>query len=418
MNTTYNRADHQHGFLTGALVVLLAMIAVLVLAISLAPAASAETLAERCQRETAAYNAAWKAIGKKPPAPYKCGGSNTPPPTLSPSEPPTETPEKPGGPTTQAPESKSDGPNLNAPTERREIEHSETDQAPIGGQATPRTSNTPRSRIPGRSDTSGGRTHKPVTPNETEKQNNSGQRRGAQRNRDSGESSPFGLMTILDNYKYQAYGDTPPPSDPINDGCKYCNKDSQGRILNGPANSPDGWVNNWRCPEGTHNVNGLLARCYTDYDWYIENRTLIQMSPKPGEAPAGLCRRTDARLPSSCTQGMNLSNSSTQSASNTESVEGSGGVENGGASLGLAVGNSKTTETGEAKGIDRSGSQTAPPDLKPGEEIAYYQVWELWKYDIVSERNGEYKRYTAYQWFPTSAVQERRGPIGSNLQWK
>ena len=114
----------------GALVGITAMIVVLVLAVSFAPSpASAETPAERCKRETAAYNSAWAAIGKKPPAPYRCGGSNQAPPTLPPTT-SEEAPEETVAPTTSAPDSDSrdgSGPNMNAPTDRRELEH------PTGG---------------------------------------------------------------------------------------------------------------------------------------------------------------------------------------------------------------------------------------------------------------------------------------------
>lgn len=100
--------------------------------------ANAETPAERCKRETTAYNNTWKNTwaqanpGKSPsdapspPVPYKCGGGNDgpPPPTLLPS---TSTPE--ASDTTEAPTSSGQrkdgsGPKMNAPTERREIENS------------------------------------------------------------------------------------------------------------------------------------------------------------------------------------------------------------------------------------------------------------------------------------------------------
>lgn len=67
-----------------------------------------------------------------PPVPYKCGGKNDgPPPTIQPT---TTTPEAPGEttePTTTTTPGDSSGPNLNAPTNRREIEHPGSGQKPI-----------------------------------------------------------------------------------------------------------------------------------------------------------------------------------------------------------------------------------------------------------------------------------------------
>lgn len=122
--------------LIGAVTALAAVVIALVLAFSFAPSpASAETPAERCQRETSAYNAAWAALGKKPPVPYKCGGSNEPPPTLSPSPDEDESDESaertPDSPKTD--NSGGNGPSMNGPTERRELEHPEQGQAPITG---------------------------------------------------------------------------------------------------------------------------------------------------------------------------------------------------------------------------------------------------------------------------------------------
>lgn len=115
--------------------------------------ANAETPAERCKRETTAYNNAWKNTwaqanpGKSPsdapppPVPYKCGGGNDgPPPTLSPT--PDDEPDD-TTPTTNAPTTTQQrtGPNVNAPTERRELENVDRGQEPIGGNKT--TSLTP-----------------------------------------------------------------------------------------------------------------------------------------------------------------------------------------------------------------------------------------------------------------------------------
>lgn len=140
------RRSEQRNTLAGMIAGVAAMIFALALALSLTPSpASAETPAERCKRETSAYNAAWAAIGKKPPAPYTCGGSNEPPPTLSPTT-PEETPDETVAPTTSAPAGDDDsGPGMNAPTERRELEHPGQGQAPIGK---PYSSATPSPRRP------------------------------------------------------------------------------------------------------------------------------------------------------------------------------------------------------------------------------------------------------------------------------
>lgn len=119
--------------------------------------ASAETPAERCKRETTTYNNAWRSTwtqanpGKSPsdapppPVPYRCGGGNNePPPMLSPPEPTPETTKETARPKTSAPPSATPGPNMNAPTERREIEHPGTGQKPVDkppiGSATVRPS--------------------------------------------------------------------------------------------------------------------------------------------------------------------------------------------------------------------------------------------------------------------------------------
>ncbi|WOC11977.1 hypothetical protein MP11Mi_10580 [Gordonia sp. MP11Mi] len=135
--TTQQSIRPDRGTLSGMLGALAAMIMVLALAASLAPSASAETPAERCRRETSAYNSAWDAIGKKPPVPYKCGGNNEPPPTLSPIT-PEEAPDETVEPSQEAPkEEDSGGPSMNPPTERRELEHPDSGQKPIEDASNP-----------------------------------------------------------------------------------------------------------------------------------------------------------------------------------------------------------------------------------------------------------------------------------------
>ncbi len=161
MTTNHSRGRERHdwGTLPAGLIALTALAAAVLLAISLAPA-SAETPAERCKRETTAYNNAWKnswaashpgkkpSDAPKPPVPYKCGSNNDgPPPTLSPSTPENKSPEDDSA-STQTPEVPSTdggGPNMNAPTERRELEHPQRGQAPIGK---PYSSSTPDPRRP------------------------------------------------------------------------------------------------------------------------------------------------------------------------------------------------------------------------------------------------------------------------------
>ncbi|WP_336793173.1 hypothetical protein [Gordonia malaquae] len=145
MTTTHPRSRRRHdwGTLLAGLIALTALAAAVLLAISPAPA-SAETPAERCKRETTAYNNAWKnswaashpgkkpSDAPKPPVPYKCGGNNDgPPPTVQPTTTAPEESTKTEVPETTAP---SDGPRpaLNAPTTRREIEHPGLGQRPIG----------------------------------------------------------------------------------------------------------------------------------------------------------------------------------------------------------------------------------------------------------------------------------------------
>ena len=148
------------------------------------PPADAETPAERCKRETTAYNNAWKNTwaqanpGKSPsqapppPVPYKCGGGSggppPPPPTTS-----QEVPGKTGAPTKSAPEGDGDGdgddddddgPNLNTPTERRELEHPDKGQPAIstGTPSTPATGQVPSPS----SNPSANDNPSPVPPNE------------------------------------------------------------------------------------------------------------------------------------------------------------------------------------------------------------------------------------------------------------
>ncbi|WP_138917975.1 hypothetical protein [Gordonia effusa] len=113
-----------------------------------------------------------------------------------------------------------------------------------------------------------------------------------------------------------------------------------------------------------------------------------------------------------------MSNETSQTASTESSAEGSLGGGAGGIDIGGSMGTTKTTETGSTNGTTRGGEFTAPGDLKPGEEVAYYQLWELWSYDIVSEKDGVITRYHAYQWVPTGGSRPVRGPMGSHLQWK
>lgn len=78
------RLAGQHTAAMGAVGALATVAATVALALSMTPLpGSVETPAHRCQRETTAYSEAWKAIGKTPPAPFKCGGKNHAPPTSS-----------------------------------------------------------------------------------------------------------------------------------------------------------------------------------------------------------------------------------------------------------------------------------------------------------------------------------------------
>lgn len=129
---TYNQYDsaRRRSAIIAALVAALAIASAIALTASIAPV-NAETPAQRCKRETTAYNNAWKHTwaqanpGKelsdapKPPIPYRCGGGTGPAPTLPPSSsdspsapttssPPTDTPSERSGPTLTPPTSRHD----------------------------------------------------------------------------------------------------------------------------------------------------------------------------------------------------------------------------------------------------------------------------------------------------------------------
>ncbi|QRY61457.1 hypothetical protein JVX90_13655 [Gordonia sp. PDNC005] len=109
------------------LIAFAALATAVILAVQLAPA-SAETPAQRCKRETSAYNNAWKAIGQKPPTPYKCGESNNQAPP-APSQSPTPNSDESGAPESNepdrdAPNKGTDGPKLNPPTSLNDHENS------------------------------------------------------------------------------------------------------------------------------------------------------------------------------------------------------------------------------------------------------------------------------------------------------
>ncbi|GAA4744877.1 hypothetical protein GCM10023217_12380 [Gordonia alkaliphila] len=95
------------------------------------PPVSAETPAERCKRETTAYNNAWKNTwaqanpGKSPSqapqplVPYKCRGGNDGPPPSPPPSPSSAAPDPTTEPEKPAP-TRGEGPSLNPTTQREE----------------------------------------------------------------------------------------------------------------------------------------------------------------------------------------------------------------------------------------------------------------------------------------------------------
>ncbi|MEZ5210507.1 hypothetical protein [Gordonia sp. (in: high G+C Gram-positive bacteria)] len=128
------------------------ILAVVLLAIVVTSPAGAETPAERCKRETAAYNSAWKNAwlqanpGKSPgdapppPVPYTCHGDDGPPPTLDTTPPETSppvtssaTPEPSASSTAESPAT-----TTPAPTSSRLLEHPGPGQPTIdaGGKRT------------------------------------------------------------------------------------------------------------------------------------------------------------------------------------------------------------------------------------------------------------------------------------------
>ncbi|MEP9391773.1 hypothetical protein ABLE94_05860 [Gordonia sp. VNK1] len=113
-----------------ALLALGCIVAVTVVAITLisAPTSSAETPAERCKRETTAYNTAWKQAwvlahpgstvddAPTPNPPYKCGQNNETTPTITTPSTTEEAPTTTEASTETSSSSPASGPNLNPPT--------------------------------------------------------------------------------------------------------------------------------------------------------------------------------------------------------------------------------------------------------------------------------------------------------------
>ncbi|WP_420041131.1 hypothetical protein [Gordonia sp. MP11Mi] len=349
------------------LIAIAAMIMVLALAAALAPSASAETPAERCKRETSAYITAWAAIGKKPPVPYKCGGRNQPPPTLSPTT-PEEEPEETVAPTSDAPEDSDNGPSMNAPIERREIEHPGNGQAPIGSHtnADGPTPTQPRKTAAGPT--------RANTPNDPKRNTTPADRTEGTRQR-SQRTTPFKHDV---DYK---------PS-------------IGGKTLNG-------------CETGYHRNNGGYGDCFPDYDYNVFRVTYVNQETIPGDPPVSHCETSPH---GECRLNFDRAVSTVNTVTTSESI---------GADVGLNVKaidakissettTSESTSTGTSTGNGVSISVPAK-DLSPtyaADGYAVYAVYSyvLSKYDTRSKEVVWSKIYYYYE--PVGLTYKRAARVG------
>jgi len=392
VTTTHIRRDrHDWGTLLAGLIALTALAAAVLLAISLAPA-SAETPAERCKRETTAYNNAWKnswaashpgkkpSDAPKPPVPYKCGGNNNggPPPTVAPTTTP-DTPAETTAPTTKAPDDSS-GPAMNAPTaptERREIEHPGAGQKPIGTpsiRSHQRPSAAPSST---KAETSSVPSHKST---------------GVETKTPRTNSNPLTPKNAsVDKY---SGGPDESVSDPTSDACKYCTRDETGNVVEGPANSDDGWRNDWGCKDGTHSkANFPIAKCYTDYDYNIVNVKKLGVVRIPGDRPIAVCQHKAGLVAPPCSKSITYSTTESVSTSTENSIGGSLEVK------GVGIEGSHTTTKGREIAIGQSTQDNAgyPENKIPkGYEVVFYQQYIGTAYQIqkVDTRTGQIVSYT------------------------
>ncbi|WP_341268376.1 hypothetical protein [Gordonia malaquae] len=350
-NHSRGRERHDRGTLLAGLIALTALAAAVLLAISLAPA-SAETPAERCKRETTAYNNAWKnswaashpgkkpSDAPKPPVPYKCGSNNDgPPPTVQPTSTAPDAPAETAAPNTKAPND-SAGPSMNQPTERRDIQHPEKEQRPLGGvpQAGLQASRSPQ--------------------RENSEKNG---RAGAEKKVPTKAHKPTGIQLGL----RKANDDVENYDQPVG---------SIGGQLEGQLISPPDGYRIWTgdCPTGFHKKVGWTGdRCYSNYDYVIRNVRWVGSGT--GQEPVAHAQcGGETKWTSQLTTGTSTTVSS--------------GAEVG---LGNDVANAKISgsiEQTESKDESTAVESTAPTmDRRlcpPGREMVARQVYEVYEFDL------------------------------------
>lgn len=334
------------------------------LALISTPTASAETPAERCARETAAYNSAWAqswaaSNGKPasqappPPVPYTCVDPG--PPTSSTTPPPSVT--APGIPTdTNTPDA--GGPNMGA--------HAPTD-IPEGGQ-------TPIVPIPGGDKQSA--TTKQPTPSVTPPSSAAGEQTPATRvEKQQPRSSP--TLTYRSGF------------------CErigvHCARTPLGDSLEGKLLSPpDGtrlWGPDFRsCPEGQHKSIAVTGTfCYSDYDYVIRNVQHIgsALGSEPvahAQCGAETTRSSELTAGAETTIGRSVDGGADISLGNVGSISGS-----------ISDSFSSTTSTEESTGVESKAPTMDPAQCPPGREMIARQYYEIYSYDldVVDTRSGQ-----------------------------
>ncbi|MCD2147543.1 hypothetical protein [Gordonia paraffinivorans] len=331
-----------------------------------APTASAETPAERCARETAAYNSAWAqswaaSNGKPadqappPPVPYVCvdpgppTSSTTPPPSVTAPTIPTETTTPDTG-----------GPNMGAHAPTDIPDAGRTPIVPIpGGELSattkqPTPSATPPSSAAGeQTPTTRVEEHRPPTSN-----------RGPALTARSGFCGRIGV---------------------------HCARTPLGDALEGKLLSPpDGsrlWSPNFRsCPEGQHKSNTLTGTfCYSDYDYVIRN--VQHIGSELGSAPVAhaqcgveTTRSSELAAGAETTIGRSVDGGADINLGSVGSISGS-----------ISDSFESTTSTEESTGIESKAPTMDPAQCPPGRKMIARQYYEIYSYDldVVDTRSGQ-----------------------------
>ncbi|GAB17471.1 hypothetical protein GOEFS_035_00020 [Gordonia effusa NBRC 100432] len=346
--------------LIARVVAVLALGVALVAAVVAIPTASAETPAERCARETNAYNSAWKQSwvaahpGKTisdapaPPVPYTCHDPQTTTPTTPSTAPPATLP----GTTSATP---GPGPNMGV--------HAPTD--------IPTYNNTPIVKAPGRQST-------PRTPASTSATPNSTTPRQSQSSQPTAPQLPTG-NTFSDKSEFCtrpgvncAEGDAPKQGDIIG------GDDGQRRYFR--------WS---KCPEGQHLMTGATTYfCYTDYDYRVTN---IRKTPRGAPSdivPIGTydCQTGEVKLSQNTT--VKAENSATQSSE--IGAEAGLSVDAISGSISKQTGTSETTTIGSesALGSEMSYDTNSCPK---GKVVHAYPRYNTYTYDLekIDTRTGQ-----------------------------